>query len=119
MTASDLTGIRLRLLSQLTGRGAPARFARDGDRTRLRPKSLGSSSITPPAPFCLSGRYPLPALPAPAPATPAAALPVTARRLSCCMEPSPRAGASGRQGSGGMTALAGWWWRCTTALKCG
>lgn len=63
MTASDLTGIRLRLLSQLTGRGATGEVARDGDRTRLRPKSLGSSSITPPAPFCLSGRYPLPALP--------------------------------------------------------
>lgn len=28
------------------------------------------------------------------------------------MEPSPWAGASGRQGSGGMTAVAGWWWRC-------
>ena len=25
----------------------------------------------------------------------------------------------GRRGPGGMMALAGWWWRCTTALKCG
>ena len=86
---------------------------------RASARPAGSSSITPPAPFCLSGRNPVPASPASRPRHPGRRVTGDRAALSCCMEPSPRAGASGRRVSGGMTALAGWWWRCTTALKCG
>ena len=44
MTASDLTGTAYGSSASSRVVGPPARFARDGDRTRLRPKSLGPAS---------------------------------------------------------------------------